>query len=289
MVNILRMDLYRLVRSTSFWVCLGVMVLMTVFSIGMLWYASTPDFVKSLQMGTSSAGMSVGLSNGQGEALSESDIAQLEALTSTGSLTSFVGGMLIKGGALSVLFVIFITIFLASEFESGFSKNVFASHPNRMVFLGARVIEILVLAAVFVVVATLTTLAATTFAGFNLEAEPVSDLLLWGGLTTLILAAFATICAAVVLITRKMAAAIVAGVVLASGLIGMLIDGVLSLFPSISHLATYTLTSCMTSLGQYGLADAPGALSAGHIALVCLAFLVICAAASAVALKKKDI
>lgn len=59
----------------------------------------------------------------------------------------------------------------------------------------------------------------------------------------------------------------------------------LLLIPSASHLADFTLSSCMSSLAL-GLA---GPLSASHIALVSVAFIIIAAAASAVVLQRKDV
>ena len=93
-------------------------------------------------------------------------------MTAGTSAEALVGTLFLNGGGLAVLFVIFIAIFLAAEFESGFSKNVFTVQPNRLAFLATRTVEVVVLAAAFVVVTVAATLATAFAAGF--EAPPSS-------------------------------------------------------------------------------------------------------------------
>ena len=75
------------------------------------------------------------------------------------------------------------------------------------------------------------------------------------------------------------------GILLASGLVTLGIQGLGMLIPSISFLADYTLSSCMGSL-SLGLG---GPLGAGHIALVGAAFIAVAGALCALVLKRKDV
>lgn len=281
-----------MVRSKSLWICLGCIVFFVALAAGLLAYATSPAFLEAMTANgnthiSTSAGMSFGISSPD-DAFTANDVAEAQAMLTSTSQITFIGSMMIKGGALAMAFIIFIAIFLGSEFETGFSKNVFASHPNRLAFLGARLIEIVILAAVFTTVTIVSTLLATAVVGFDLAPAPLGDLVLWAALVVLVIAAFAMITAFVVWLTRKMAAGIVVGVLLVSGMVSALIKSVLSLFPSVSHLGDFMLASCMESLGAFGLND-PGALSVPHVAGVALAFLVVCTVLSAVVLKKKDI
>lgn len=290
MVNILRMDAYRLVRSKSLWICLGLIVFFVALAAGMLAWTTSPEFIQAMQSSEATVrtgGVTLGVTTPE-QAFTSDDLAEAMAILSSTSQITYIGSMMVKGGALALMFIIFISIFLASEFESGFSKNVFASHPNRLAFLGARLIEIAVLAAVFVTATIASSLVSAAIAGFELAPSPVGDIVLWGALITLMLTAFGTITALTVWLTRKMSAAIVVGVVLVTGLVAALIRSVVSLIPGMSHLADFMLTPCMESLGLYGL-DGAGAFGIGHIAAVGIAFVVIFAVLSAVVLKKKDI
>lgn len=91
--------------------------------------------------------------------------------------------------------------------------------------------------------------------------------------------------ALVVWVTRKMAAGIVAGIVLGAGVVTAALQALLLLVPSASFLADFTLSSCVASLAL-GL---NGPLDATHIALVSVAFIVVAVVLSAVALQRKDV
>ena len=293
MVNIMRMDLYRLVHSKSLWVFLAIIVALAAISTSMVAYVSSPAFAESLK---SVQGLHVGFSDAG--SIAEASVA-LESLVQNLSAESLVGSSLLSGGALACLFAIFVAIFLTAEFEGGFAKNVLSAQPNRLALLAARSVEIAVLAVAFTAVSIGATLAIAAVAGLELAPTPPADLALWAALVALSVAAFGMLTALGAWATRKMltalgawatrkmAASIVIGVVLASGVVTAMLKGVLALFPSAPHIADYTPYSCTTSLAQ-GL-GAAGALDPLHIALVTAAFIAIGIGLGAVALQKRDV
>ena len=121
--------------------------------------------------------------------------------------------------------------------------------------------------------------------GLELASSPLPDFALWGVLVAVVAAGFGMLTALAVWATRKMAAGIGIGILLASGLVTLGIQGLGMLIPSISFLADYTLSSCMGSL-SLGLG---GPLGAGHIALVGAAFIAVAGALCALVLKRKDV
>ncbi len=289
MVNIMRMDLYRLVHGKSLWIFLAAIAALAAMGAGMMGVVTDPAFMESMAMSYTNgapAGVNIGFSSSGPDA---SDLAEANAavamLAQGLSPEALIGNVFLGGGGLSCLFVVFLAIFLASEFESGFSKNVFTVQPRRLALLGARTLEVLVLAALFTALMIGATLATAAVVGLELEPTPPTDLLLWGALVALTAAGFGMLTALAVWATRKMAAGIVIGIVLGAGLVTAGLQALLLLAPSASHLADYTLSSCMASLSQ-GLG---GPLGAPHIALVGVAFIAVAAALSAVALRKKDV
>ena len=290
MANILRMDLYRLVHGKSLWIFPAVITVLAVISAATMAYITDPAFVQSMQAASASGaptGVHIGFSNGSGP--SADDLAETNALVAqlVQGMTpeALVGNVFLGGGGLSCLFVVFLAIFLAAEFESGFSKNVFTVQPSRLAFLGARIVEILVLAALFTVMIVAATLATAAVTGLELASSPLPDFALWGVLVAVVAAGFGMLTALAVWATRKMAAGIGIGILLASGLVTLGIQGLGMLIPSISFLADYTLSSCMGSL-SLGLG---GPLGAGHIALVGAAFIAVAGALCALVLKRKDV
>ena len=164
---------------------------------------------------------------------------------------------------------------------------MFTVQPNRLAFLAARTIEVVVLAAAFTVVTTVATIAMAFATGIVLAPLQPVDLLLWGALVTLGLAGFGMLTALVAWVTRKMTASLVAGILLGAGLATLLVQGFVLLVPSASFLANFTLSACLASL-SHGV-GAAAILSSPHIALVSFAFIALCAVAGGIALQKKDI
>ena len=234
MVNIMRMDLYRLVHSKSLWVFLAIIVALAAISTSMVAYVSSPAFAESLK---SVQGLHVGFSDAG--SIAEASVA-LESLVQNLSAESLVGSSLLSGGALACLFAIFVAIFLTAEFEGGFAKNVLSAQPNRLALLAARSVEIAVLAVAFTAVSIGATLAIAAVTGLELAPTSPADLALWAALVALSVAAFGMLTALGAWATRKMAASIVIGVVLASGVVTAMLKGVLALFPSAPHIADYT-------------------------------------------------
>ena len=292
MANILRMDLYRLVHGKSLWIFLAVITVLAVISAATMAYITDPAFVQSMQAASASGaptGVHIGFSNGSGP--SADDLAETNALVAqlVQGMTpeALVGNVFLGGGGLSCLFVVFLAIFLAAEFESGFSKNVFTVQPNRLAFLATRTVEVVVLAAAFVVVTVAATLATAFAAGFELAPIQPWDLALWGALVTLALAGFGMLTALVTWLTRKMAPSLVVGILLGAGIATLLVQGLVLLVPSASFVADCTLSACMASLAL-GV-DQAGGLSSLHIALTALAFIAASVALGGVALQKKDV
>lgn len=290
MANILRMDLYRLLHGKSLWIFLGIIVVLAAAGAGTMAVITDPTFLESMKVSYTNgapAGVNIGFTSPSGP--DADDLLQADALAGLVAqcLTpeALIGNVFLGGGGLSSLFAVFVAIFLATEFESGFSKNVFTVQPNRLAFLGARFLEIAVLAAVFTALIVVATLATAAVAGLPLIMSPLPDLLLWTAHVVLAATGFGMLTALAVWVTRKMAAGIVIGIVLAAGLVTLALQSVLLLFPSASFLADFTLSSCMSSL-SLGLA---GPLGVPHIALVCAAFIIVAAAASAVVLQRKDV
>lgn len=281
MVNIMRMDLYRLVHGKSLWVFLAIIVVLAAISTGITAYVANPAFMENLE---SVKGFHVGFSDAS--SIAEASVA-LESLMQNLSAESLVGSSLLSGGALGCLFAIFIAIFLSAEFEGGFAKNVLSAQPNRLALLAARSVEIAVLAVAFTAAAIGATLGTAAVAGLELVPTPPADLALWAALVALSVTAFGMLTALGAWATRKMAASIVIGVVLASGVVTALLKGALMLFPNASRVADYTLYSCMTSLAQ-GL-DAAGAPDPLRIALVAAAFIALGVCLGGIALQKRDV
>lgn len=293
MANILRMDLYRLVHGKSLWIFLAVIVALAAAGAGTVAYVSSPAFMDSIRAASADSAQIgidlVGVAHPNGPGASDlAEASDIVAQLAQGmSPEALVGNVFLTGGGLSCLLALFVAIFLSSEFESGFSKNVFSVQPSRLAFLAARSVEIVALSALFTLVAIGATLGTAAVAGLGFAPVQPAGLALWAALVSLTAAGFGLITALAVQLTRKMAASVVVGLVLGAGLAAAAIQGFCLLVPSASFLADCTLTSSMSSLSR-GL-DASGALDPIHIALVAIGFIAVAVALAGVALQKKDV
>lgn len=284
-------------RSKSFWIILGCFVALAFISVASTSYLLSADFLNSMQSAAASAANSGGqfdVTAGPGSPANTSElagsIAEAEALITATSQAGFAGNVMLGGGGLATLFVVFLAIFYASEFDTGYSKNVFTAQQNRAVYFTARFIEVVLLAVVFTVVSLGSTLIFVALSGLGLAATPVPELLAWFGLVALVLVAFGMLTMLVVWLTRKMAAGIVVGVAFSGGIVALLLMGILSLFPSVSGLGDYMLYSCMNALASGpDVLSATAGIGALHIVITALCFLAFYTVLSFVVVKKKDI
>ncbi len=286
MINLFRMDMYRLFRSVSFWIILAVMIALITFSIFSLWYMTTPEYLNALKTTQSESGVVVGITTSTGETSPEAAAQEQAALLNFDYLR-YLGSVTISGGLIAIFVAIFVASFMASEFDTGFSKNVFVSQKNRLKFFASKCLTLLVIVLILFGVACVAGLIGALFAQFDFTAVPIGDVFLWLGLSILVLWAFSMLVAMLAWAFRTKVAPLVVGLLIGSGLISVLITAILSLIPPISSWGDYTLYASMTSLGQ-GLSSLD---SSDITRIVCVGavFSVLYSAIGAMLLKRKDI
>lgn len=286
MINLFRMDMYRLFRSISFWIILAVVVVMVAFTVFSLWFMTTPEYLNALGASQSESGVMVGITTSTGETSPEAAAATQAMLLNLDYL-HYLGNITISGGFLATFIAIFVALFMASEFDTGFSKNVFVSQKNRLKFFASKCLTLLIIVLIFFAVSCVAGLIGALIASFDFTAVPVGDVFLWLGLSILVLWGFSMLVAMLAWAFRTKAAPLVVGLLIGSGLISLLIGAILALVPAISSWGDYTLYASMVSLGK-GLSS----LSSSDITrIVCvgLVFSVIYSLIGATLLKRKDI
>lgn len=286
MSNFLRMDLYRLVRSESFWAMLIVVAVMSAISMGMLWWVSTPYFAESMAAMPGS-GMTLGVTDGSSTSVDMAETAAaVSQIVGTTMLRNY-GNMWISGGALAMIIGIFVALFLSSEFERGFAKNIFTAQTNRFAFFVSKALVILLATVVFVAFSFALQALGVAVLALPVEIPPLSDAVIWLGLVVLVLFALQMIVALIVWLTRRVVAGVLAAILLAGGIVMQLISPLFALVPALKHVPDFLLSGCMSSLAQ--ATDIAGPLGVGHVAMVGVAFLVVYSVASIIVLKKRDI
>ena len=290
MLNLLRMDLYRLVRSKSVYICLALLMAMGFLCYGMVWLISTPqgqaaadkmgmtqiiweDYNASAD-GTWESGWHLTVGPGENSAPLHAD--------SYDTLTMF-REISMDGGAYSCILGLLTALFVHMDFRSGYAKNILSLHRNRWKYAGSKILmagilNFALLAFHFVFCLLLNLLFS------NLVAySGVMDTLFYLSWAWLNTTAFCALITFVCVLTRSIAAGITADLLLGSGLVISVLSSVTGLFNANGwHSYTLYFNLAYGPCGYTGFSDL-------KVYAVALAFLALYSLATALTLSRTDV
>jgi len=270
MFNLLRMDLYRLKRSKSIYACLGVLFVLSALCYFLVWLMESPS------------GRETALKWGMIELTELSEMeAEGSVLEEMDMLTMF-RDMGMDGGVYCTVLGIAVTLFVCMDFQSGFMKNIMASHRNRWSYVGSKLLTAGILNLCYIVISFAFCLLANLLLQMVpfTEWEPIFFYLAWAWLIS---TAFAALIIMICVFTRNTAMGVLGAVLFGSGVIVSPIASLMNLFHAGGWIK-YTLYYNMT----YG----PSAYSeVGDLKVfaVGLVFLVFYTVIASVGLTRQDI
>ena len=279
MGNLLRMDLYRLIRSKSLYICLAIICAFSVLGVVTIWYANTPEFAELMTTSQYIAEDGASVAFTMDESVSSADYSTL-------TLQRLFGSIFVSGGLLTLLVSLSLVLFVGAEFDSGFVKNVLAARRGRGAYFASKTVLAVIFALIFVLAASLVSLIGAIFVGVEI-AFSAAEFFSWVSLLILAVAAYATISLFFVMFTKSKTAGILAACMLSSSLLGLVASGIIGMFPNLVFLLDYTVYSGYQLLA-IGLVSSES-LGTVHIALVAGAYFVAFAALSYIGIRKKDI
>ena len=285
MLNYLKMDLYRLFKTKSLYVCFALLCALCIMGSYAIWYMSTPEFMADMAGSGAPSEMSMGNTDSSEEfsiITIESSIE--ESITPT--LQQFLGNIFVGSGTLPLLISIFFMLFVGAEFDNGFIKNIFTAKRGRGTYFASKTILSVLISVVFFLIGTLICLVGTLFTGLEVTINP-AEFAVWALLVILVCSAYAMISLVFIMFTKNKTAGTVAACVIASGFLGMLLFSIFSLFPDFSHVLDYTIFACLGAL-EAGLAG-PTTLSATHVAAVTGLYFVVFSLVGFMSIRTKDI
>ena len=179
MFSLLRMDLYRMIRSKSVYVCMGILLLMIMASLGLVWLVGTPQGQE--------VAMRIGL-------FTAADLAdETDTMAGVDTLIMLRQSSM-DGGVYNLIFGIWVMLFVCMDYQSGFIKNVMAVHQNRWNYLCSKVITVA-------------------------PCSSLGDVLFYLSWAWLLTVAFAALVILVCVWTRSVAAGALTAVLLGSGMV----------------------------------------------------------------------
>lgn len=240
MLNLLRMDLYRLFRSKAFYICLGIIAFTTLFTFGMMYIFTNPDMMQR----AAEWGMDI--------SQVYTDAKMQKAFSHT-TLSDIFQQTNINGGMLLVITSILAVIFFCSEHSGGFIKNIMASHTNKWDYVLSKllclsIINFLYLASTYLLDVVLNALVGNYFQNNALPDTLLYLLTLW-----IVSNGFSALTILVCVCTRSLAASMVTAIVISSGLIVLILSPLLGLF-HVNGILSYTMYFRFTTAPQHYLA-----------------------------------
>lgn len=270
MLNMLRMDLYRLIRSKSIYICFALLIAACFLCYWTVWLISTPAGHAAAERMNMT-----GILYMEGEQ-DLTSFQQLDILTMFREI-----GM--DGGTYSSIIGVFMALFVCMDFHSGAVKNTLSVHRSRWKYIGSKTLlaGLLNLCVLLLFLGT-SLLMNLFFSGLVSSVGPAETLfyMSWAWLNT---TAFLALVILVATFTRSGAASITVTLLLGSGLVQMLLAKLTGLFGANGWLE-YTLYYNLTYGPTYY--TEPRDLKTYAVSLV---FLAVCSAAAAAALSKRDI
>ena len=268
MFNLLRMEIYRVKRSKSFYICFGMMMLATVLVYGMMWMFDTPQ------------GQDVALRIGMITAEEAGKVENiLEGIDSLG----FFRQICLDGGMYNLLFGIWVMLFVCSDFQSGFIKNIMALHQNRWNYIGSKIITAWIVDGCYLALHFLFALLMNRVFGTLVPYARWQDVLFYLSWVWFVTAAFAALLIFICVLTRSVAAGSVAAVALGSGMIVTMVYGILNMFHIGGWLKYSIYLTCAMGPQSYT------SVKNLYVYAVGFGFLILYTILAGIVLKKKDI
>lgn len=266
MFNLLRMDLYRLRRSRSAYICFAILFLVTVICFWFTWMTITPEGDKFAEK--------IGIA----ESLRE-DSLEMEGYD---SLLLF-REIAMDGGAYSAILGIWVALFVCLDFQSGFMKNIMSLHRHRWKYVISKVLTAGILSFFYLVLQYAFCILLNLLFGHLIPFADFRDILFYLANAWLNTTAFSALIIMVSFFTRSSTAGVLTALLFGTGFVQALLRSFTSLF-HIDGWQNYTL--------YYNLVYAPSSytgIGSLRIFAVAFVFLILYSGIASICLSRQDI
>lgn len=262
------MDIYRIVRSKSLYICFSILLISTVIVVGIMGLMTMPQ------------GQAIALRIGM---LRKEDLETAANILEGVDLLILFRQICLNGGMYNVTFGIWVMLFVCADFQGGFIKNIMALHQNRWCYVGSKVMVVAIVDFCYLVLHLLFTMGINWLFGNMVPYAKWENTVFYLTWVWLLTTAFATLVILICVSTRSIAAGSLSAVILGGGALVVPLRGILNLF-HIGGWLDYTiyLTMAMGPEQYENIKDL-------YVYVVGIGFLVIYMVLTGIVLKKHDI
>lgn len=215
MFNLLRMDLYRMKRSKSMYVCLGLLLSATILMYDLLWLMATPS--------GQAAAMRVGM-------LTAEEGKELLHMLDGADVLMMFRQIGLDGGFYNVVFGIWVMLFVCMDYQSGFAKNIMALHQNRWNYIGSKLLTASIVDLFYLITNFAAVLLVNALFENLVPYTNAADVLFYISWAWLLTTAFSGLVILICVCTRSVAAGALTVVLLGGGVLVMAMYKILSIF-----------------------------------------------------------
>lgn len=268
MLNLLRMDLYRLKKSKAAYICLGIIVAAIAILYLLLFLMLTPQG----QLIAGRMGM-----------LDIADMQEAKAIFQEIDLLNVFRQSCLDGGFFTVVITVFFTIFLCADFKNGFIKNILSVHVNRWKYIGSKMLAFIIVDFIYLVVTYLFTMLMNLLIGNWVPYNDFQSVLFYLLQAWVLTSAMLGITLMVCMFTRSIAAGVLTSVFIGGGVIVSAANALLGLFGANKWLSYSLYMSLSHAPSLYRKPSDLSGVAAGML------FLILYTVISGIVLSKKDI
>ena len=269
MFKLLRMDLHRLKKSKSVYICLGILLMSVAFIFVLLFLTATPR------------GQEIAIGIGM---LDRTDVQEFGGLLSGMTVLDVCRQACIDAGGYTVVIAVLFTIFVCDDFKNGFIKNILSVHVNRWEYMGSKMLAFAIVDFIYLMgVYGFSLLFKVLLMGDSISCDnpgPVFFYLLQAWVLTMAILALVM---AVCMLTRSVAAGILTSMLVGGGVIVSVLNAFLRLFDANKWLEHSIYLSLANASSVYQQPSDLAGLATGII------FLILYAVIGGMILTKKDI
>lgn len=268
MFNMLKMDLRRLFKSRNFYIILGVTTVLILMVAMLTAVVSDPETLDSM-----------GVSGAEIDEIDRKMSEDIRNMTQLDLAYETLGG-----GFLLLMTGIGVTIFVGSDFTSGFVKNICCAQPRRVNYVLSKALTAGVYSGVITLLGTLLILLAPYLHGMRPVPNTAPEILRYLFWMWLPHWSFGLMALALVLLTRSTTLGIILSLAAGGGLTAALVGALGKL------LRWPPLEQFFLSVVVKGVYVPQGGIARGWMILACTAaWAVVYGAVSLLAMEKRDI
>ena len=283
MLNLIKMDVYRLLHAITTWVMMGIMVLIAVVCVGatradLNAMAEEPAYTEQA-VPTAEDQVVYGI-------VMETDPEWIHGEVPASQML----GLLLNSGILMIFCAIFVSLFVGAEHRSGYLKNIAGQLPYRGQLALSKFIAIAVeVLLMFAIYAIFCIASGSIFFGAQFTLGSVAGLFKMLGTQYLLHLGFSALIMFLCMVTGSTAFSMGVGILGCSGLTSLLYSGINWVIQKIHSGVNFDFGRYMLDTNVYAISGASAANDVLRAVLVACIFAVLAVGFSALVMQKRDI